>query len=244
MKIEPIRFFDYCDVYWKRHGQYKRSHSTESVLKVLKAHFRNPLLTEITAREIEDFRNERRKVVERSSINRNLAELKCMFSKAIQWAYAETNPVKLIKFEKENNQRVRYLTHEEIQRLIEGAKPHLKPIILTALHTGMRRGEILKLKWEHVNLKIRVIAINHTKNQEGKQIPIDRVLYDTFNGLPSKLQAEYVFMNRKGRPYQDIKKGFHATVKRAGIRNFRFHDLRHTFASHLVMNGADLATVR
>lgn len=180
----------------------------------------------------------------RSSINRYLAELRTVFSKAIQWGYAESNPVHAVKLEKENNQRVRFLTHGEIEKLIKAAVPHLRPIIQTALRTGMRRGEILKLKWDQVNLPARIITVTHTKNQEGKQIPIDKVLHPLLSERPSRSHSEYVFPNRKGKPYRDVKRSFPAAVQLAGIKNFRFHDLRPTFASHLVMNGADLATVK
>ena len=98
-----------------------------------------------------------------ATLNRELACLKHMFNKAIEWEKMEYNPVRRVKLLREDNARLRYLTCDEIRRLYENCTEHLKSIVLTALHTGMRRGEILKLKWEDVDLDQKIVFVKNTK---------------------------------------------------------------------------------
>jgi integrase len=119
------------------------------------------------------------------------------------------------------------------------------PIVIAALNTGMRKGEALGLTWEQVDLKHGFILLDVTKSGERREIPINETLRDTLSGLPRHITGSYVFWQGKdGRRYGDVKKSFRSAVRRAGIKDFRFHDLRHTFASQLVMAGADITTVK
>jgi len=142
---------------------------------------------------------------------------------------------------------LRFLSLEECQRLIEAAEPHLKPIIITALNTGMRKGEILTLTWRQIELKHGYIHLEKTKNGERRDIPMNDTLKTLFKSLLKnrRLDLDYVFVNPDtGKRFHNIKRNFATACRRAGITDFRFHDLRHTFASHLVMNGVDLKTVQ
>jgi len=113
------------------------------------------------------------------------------------------------------------------------------------LHSEMRRGEILNLKWEQVDVKHGFILLEITKNGERREIPIDNTLTMMFNSMLRGLESVYVFTNpRTGEPYKSVQTSFETALKRAEIRDFRFHDLRHTFASHLVMAGVDLTSIR
>ena len=122
---------------------------------------------------------------------------------------------------------------------------HVKPIVTMALNTGMRKGEILSLKWANVDLSHGFILLEITKNGERREIPINSTLRAALQGLVRRLDVPYVFHDAKtAERYQDVKKGFSAACRGAGINDFHFHDLRHTFASHLVMAGQDLTTVK
>jgi len=155
------------------------------------------------------------------------------------------NPTRGIKSLRENGARVRFLDQEEIRRLIEAASEDFLPILMTALHTGMRRGEILNLKWADADLKNRIITVQESKSGKTRTIPIDDTLYETLRVLPSRFQRGDVFVSpRTGTCWVDFKKQFHAAVDRAGVDDFRFHDTRHTFASHLVMAGVDIKPVQ
>jgi len=182
-----------------------------------------------------------------ATANRFLAVLKHMVNKAVQWEMVEDETLKRIGKVKplpENNKRLRYLTVEECHRLINASVPHLKPIVITALNTGMRKGEILGLRWENVDLVHGFILLDQTKNNERREIPINQTLRETFKHLPRRLDSPYVFIDEKGNRFKDVKRSFHSALRRAKIQDFHFHDCRHTFASHLVMSGIDITTVK
>ena len=251
-----MTFSELCEWYWQQHGRLKKSHSITGVLKRLKRFFGTEHLTAITPECVAEFRRVRlnRDGVTDRTVNRDLQEMKAMFNRVIRyrrWRGVLENPVAYVAFAKERNERVRFLEPIEIDRLLEVACPHLRPIILTALHTGMRRGEILSLHWPSVDFTRRVIRVEDSKNGEGRHIPMSDELRRVFGSLPSRQRGEHVFpspvASRRGegsKPLTDIKTAFLRALRDAGIQDFRFHDLRHTFASHLVMNGADLNTVR
>ena len=167
-----------------------------------------------------------------------------MFNRAIVWGKVEHSPCKAIKLFKENNQRLRFLEKEEIDKLLRNCSKHLRPIVAVALNTGMRKGEILGLKWYDIDIKRSVIHLLDSKNGEKREVPINDIIKKTLIAVPKHPESQYIFCNKEGKPYSDIKKSFFTALKKAGIINFHFHDLRHTFASHLVMSGVDLNTVR
>ena len=104
----------------------------------------------------------------------------------------------------------------------------------------MRRQEVLGLKWEQV--RNGFIYLSKTKTDDSRQIPVNDDLAEVFKSIRKRnqLKSEYVFCDKKGRPFVDIKVSFKASLRKAGIEDFRFHDLRHTFASHFIMRGGTL----
>jgi len=115
---------------------------------------------------------------------------------------------------------------------MNAASPHLKPILLLAYHTGMRKGEILNLKWEQVDLEDGWINLKpeQTKTHEARRIPLHPNVIENLKKITQ--EEEHVFLY-KGKPIKEIKKGFKNALKRAGIKDFRFHDLRHTFVTNM-----------
>ena len=99
------------------------------------------------------------------------------------------------------------------------------------------------MKWDDLDFRQKIIYIVNTKNNEKREIPMNQVVFNFLLKVKKHPNSSYVFCNKDGKPYSDVKKAFWHALKRAGIKNFRFHDLRHTFASHLVMAGVDLNTV-
>ena len=220
---------------------------------------------------LETYRNHLRRKPTRAgalrsiaSVNREMACLHHILEKAVEWEMIERNPFPTGKGKslliKENNKRTRFLTEEEIPRLLDECPRHLKAIVICALNTGMRRAEILGLQWAQVQNGL--ISLRKTKTNEPRKIPLN----DTLDALFSELRraqgpgAQYVFPFTKGehalkgeKPVrsrkgpaplpevvQNVRTAFAAALRRAGIEDFRFHDLRHTFASHMVMRGASL----
>jgi integrase len=125
-----------------------------------------------------------------SSNNKVLNVLKHMFTKAVEWEMVEEGVLKKIRKVKPlkgENKRLRYLSKQDCQTLINSCEPHLKPIVITALNTGMRRGEILNLKWDNVDLRHGFILLDKTKNGDRREIPINDTLRITLQGLTRRL---------------------------------------------------------
>jgi len=240
-----VSFDDHADEYLDFSKTNKKSWTRDRTsINNLMAFFGGMELGEITSLMIEQYKAQRKDKVKPGTVNRELSCLKHMFTKAIEWGRAKESPAKTVKLLKENNKRLRYLTTEEIQRLISACSPHLKPIVITALNTGMRKREILDLKWEDIDFHREIIFVKNTKNNEWREIPMNKVLVETLKNVKKHLDSDYVFCNIIGRPFGNVRKSFDSALKLSGIEDFLFHDLRHTFASHLVMSGADLITVK
>ncbi len=257
-KKQKIKFDDFAAEYLELHSKLKKSYDTDcKIIGLLKKFFGGKYLYEITSLDVEKFKSLRAKAVKKSklkdgkeqfispaTVNRALAVLKSMFNKAILWDKVDRNPCKSVKLFKENNQRLRFLESEEISKLLGNCCEHLKPIVIVALNTGMRKGEILGLKWRDVDIQRNTIHLLDTKNGEKRDVPMNDIAQKTIIGVLKHPDSQYIFCNKEGQPYGDIKKSFLTAIGKAGIINFHFHDLRHTFASHLVMSGVDLNTVR
>jgi integrase len=160
----------------------------------------------------------------------------------------DVNPMNSVNFFKEEVDTFRFLSLDEIDLLLEHASDHLKPILILALNTGMRRGEILNLTWEQVDFDLRTITVRHAKNKEFRKIPMNDELTKTLDKIKiMNNQKGYVFCHSDGKSFGTIRTAFEnlrRKLKRMGVPHFRFHDLRHTFASHLVMSGADIVVVK
>jgi integrase len=217
--------------------------SDSNSLRNLTPFFGHRYLHEISPMLIEKYKNERRSAVSNASVNRELSCLRAMFNRAIDWEMATDNPVRKVKFLKEDSGRLRYLEKEEIKQLLDVCNPMLKAIVTVAINTGMRKGELQKLKWRNVDIERNLICLEETKNGERRYCPMNVTLKKVFMSIPKHEESPYIFCNNKGQSY-NFRQAFETALKKAGIIGFRFHDLRHTFASHLVMSGVDLNTVR
>jgi integrase len=243
---------------YKKWAERQRSFKSKSYfIDQLVRDFGSVPLRQFNSMLLEQYQTERlQKGNKPARANRLLATLKHMFTKAVEWEMVEEATLKRIrkgKFLEENNRRLRYLSKEECQALINACDSHLRPIVICALHTGMRKGEILGLTWDRVDLKHGFILLDNTKNGERREIPIDVTLRETLLELsqgtkerPRRIDIPSVFYDpANGKAYKDVKRSFHSACRRAKITDFRFHDMRHTFASHLAMSGqVDLSTIK
>jgi len=247
-KNEKIKFEDFADEFFRLHSQPNKKptsiQSDKIIIKNLKSFFAGRYLYNIGPQFVEEYKVKRSKEVKPATVNRELACLKCMFNKAIEWGKTEVNPVRKVKLFRENNTRTRYLEKEEIQKLLDNCPAHLKPMVTLAVNTGMRKSEILRLKWIDIDFKRDLLYLIETKNGERREVYINETVKETLMRVLKHPHSPYVFCNKIGKPYANVRTSFDAALKRAGITDFRFHDLRHTFASHLVMLGIDLRTVQ
>ena len=143
-----------------------------------------------------------------------------------------------------DNWRTRFLSEPEIEALLKECPKHLKSIVQTALLTGMRKEEVLGLKWGRI--RNGPLYLTETKSGKGRQIPVNERLDEVLKELrrTNQLKSPYVFCDAEGRRFKNVKRSLAGACRRAGIEDFTFHDLRHTFASHLIMNGVGLKAVQ
>ena len=245
-KKEKIRFKDFAEEFLNLYSKPNKKSwkSDEYNLKKLESVFRGKYLYSITVKDIEKFKSDRLKEVSPSTVNRELATLKTLLTKAVCWGRVHENVCKHVKFLKEPKGRLRFLESEGIIKLLSNCDNRLRPIVVLALNTGMRKGEILNLKWHDVDFRQNIITLLDTKNGEIREVYINEQVKTALIQVKKHPESSYIFCNDKGNPYRDIRKSFFTVLKKSGINSFRFHDLRHTFASQLVMSGVDINTVR
>ena len=183
-----------------------------------------------------------------ASINRELAFLKRVFSVAGADGLVDSNPVRAVRFFRENNARVRYLRPEEEQQLCKALPTEHWPKVAVALHTGFRQGNQFRLRWTDVNFDIGLVRAHQPKSGEDYFVPMSDDLRTVLRALPSRMRSEWVFPSETGDTPLDAKNFLHRVfapaLKQAKITDLRWHDLRHTFASRLVMAGVDARTVQ
>ncbi len=178
------------------------------------------------------------------TVNRYLAALSKAFSEAQrEWHWVSENPVLRVSKEAESQGRVRYLAKKEWRGLLAASRksplPELELLVTLAVTTGMRRGEILQLRWSNVDLKSGQAVLHKTKNRERRSVRLipRAVALLRKHWKRSAEISDFVFCGVEGRPL-DPTHWFQRAVEQAGIEDFRFHDLRHTAASYLAMSGA------
>jgi integrase len=243
---------DYLE-FSRAHKAPRTAESDQTRMLHLAPFFGRYRLDEITRFLVDKYVYERRRSASRrgrpvspATINRELAALKHMFTKAIEWGRAEKNPVRGVPMLKQDPPRQRVLSFEEEERLLRACAPHVRMAVLLATNAGLRLGEVMALRWRDIDLEGGILRVEHGKGNRRREVEINSRLRNelaSYRGLAGR--SDYLFFNeRTGRPILDPKTAFRAAVRRSGIGPCRFHDLRHTFATRLVTAGADLVTVK
>ena len=186
-----------------------------------------------------------------ATVVRYMAALSHCFSIGVsEWQWIDDNPMKKVRKPKEPRGRVRYLSDDERYRLLDVCKQstckQLYPIVVIALSTGMRQGEILNLRWGDIHLKRKMMTLEQTKNGERRGVPLVGLSFELVSQLSTvrRLDTDLVFYSEaKPKVPIAIRKPWGDAIKLAEIEDFRFHDLRHSAASYLAMNGASLAEI-
>jgi len=203
----------------------------------------------IARRDIETYARGRAIKVKGATVNRELALLKHLFNIAIEKGYTDHNPVKGFKKYPEAPWRYKFFFSEpEIGKLISASAPHLRSILAIAFGTGLRKGDILKLKWSEVDLDRGIISIRMQKTGEPVEIPLIPLIQDLLRQMKSHASgSHFVFsLGSSGQGIRDIKTAFRAALRRSGLgaKGYRFHDIRRTFARMLYNQGVILTKIQ
>lgn len=185
-----------------------------------------------------------------ATVNRYLAALSHCFTVAVkEWGWLDDSPMRKVRKGKESRGRIRFLSDDERSRLLEACQESenksLYAIVVLALSTGARQSEILTLRWNQVDLKRGVITLFQTKNKEIRSLPLVGHALELFKGLNKvrHIDTDLLFPGRDKKRPADIRHVWMTALDKAKIDDFRFHDLRHSAASYLAMNGATIAEI-
>jgi len=207
-------------------------------LKVLLPYFADYCIGRITKPLVREYRSarHREKKLSETTLNRDIEVLRHLLYWAVDEGVLTVNPISRIRMVRERRKPRPVMSLSEEEKLLSEAADHLRPIIIIGLDTGMRRGELLTQRFEHIDLDRQVLYVTHSKTAggEAREIPLTRRLVELLSSLS---QTEGLVLTFHGRPLHKIKTAWKAAIRRAGIRYSRFHDLRHTFNTRLMEAG-------
>lgn len=193
-------------------------------------------ITKSHARDYRAQRHAEKDQLSEITINRDLQALRRILFWAVDEGFLPRNPLSRVPLIKPRGKPRLILSLPDEEKLLAAAAPHLRDIITASLDTGMRRGEILGQRWEHIDFSRQLVYVSKSKTGggEGREIPMTGRLLDL---LTKRRQPEGVVFTFKGRPIAKLKTAWKGAIRRAGIRYLRFHDLRHTFNTRLMEAG-------
>jgi integrase len=246
---KKVPFSDLCHDYLSHYVKVNLSPSnqknTEQVIRQLFIPSFGSLYTgKIKRQDIEKYMSERLLTVSPSTVNREFARIRHILNWACERKIIKDNPCKGIKALKEPPGIVRYFTEEEIKKLpqlFDAMPQRLRPIVAIAFFTGLRRSEVLNLKWSNVNFRERVIRVTETKTGEARAVYITPPVENALRFITRRIDTDLIFPDIKPTW---VSAAFMRACKSVGIKDFRLHDLRHNFASYLAMKGHSLRTIQ
>lgn len=266
VKARRIRFETFTIKYLEHARVNKKPKSAkrnEVSIGQLMPYFRGKLIGSIHPFQVEKYKKSRRDGgASPATVNRDIACLRNMMNKAVEWSYLQVNPIAKVKMLHEDNEVMWVLSPEEEARLLEecekrpqrkGAK-YLRDLVELALYSGMRQSEIFGLRRVNVHLDENYLLATDTKTHQDRPVPVNETMREILQRQMDD-QREYVFTNSAGGKLTVLTNAFWRAVKEAGLVRwevkdgktvkvrFRFHDLRHSFGSRLGMNGTDLKSI-
>jgi len=225
-------------------------HSLDKITPALVAEYRDLLLREGPGNSTGGRRALRGGGVSPQTARHYLNILSHIFAVAVrEWGWLADSPMRKVDKPRMSPGRVRFLSNDELTALLEACRDsscgYLYPAVMLALTTGMRRGEQLSLTWENVDFERSWITLGITKNKQRRGVPLVGAAQDALRSLRTvrRIDTNLVFPSHDGRKPYDIRRPFTLALKKAGIRDFRWHDLRHCAASYLAMSGVPLKVI-
>jgi integrase len=248
---EDYTYQEMKDNYLEEYSARKGSSDRDQVsLKHLLPIFGEKIETQITPREISQYKNLRLKEkAAPATVNRELALMKHAFNMARrEWEWVKENPVSMVSMEREPPPRDRWLTREEEAKLLACCPGWLHRMIIFSVETGLRRGELVNLKWSDVQMQVRVIVVFGSKTKERRSVPLSQRAFQVLQVLRRLEETgEFVFVHSATDMRVNVntlRTAFDSALKRVRINDFHWHDLRHTFASRLAQAGVDPYTIQ
>lgn len=237
--------------YFRTHHAQRTREKAEYVIRFFRSIAGEKLMDRVTPLDIETYKAKRLELVSAVTVNIELRALKAFFGLAYKWDVIQKHPFKKVAMVRIPERKPTYLTADEFRALLNAIeKPWLKNLDILAVNTGLRRGELINLKWEHVDLQYRVLnvvntATFQTKSRRDRQVPLNLTAVALLESTPKK--SEYVLNGGHGRKLDDehVSRSFREAAKKAGLSDDLYlHSLRHTFATWLVQSGVGIYEVQ
>lgn len=275
-EIKEIGFKDYAELWLKTYARTKcKATTVRSYEDIIKGHlvpyFDNYPLTSISPASVQKYvvdklsekKRKDRKLVPRLSpktVNNHLVPLKAMLKHAVRWGYLKESPAMYVEKPRVEHEEMEFLTPEEARLFLKNVTPKLYPLFLTAVSTGLRRGELLALQWGDIDFANSAIHIRRAlykglfttpkSKRSMRRVVMTPTLARTLKRHRLESPAnklELVFANIEGKPMDGdnlVRREFLPALRRAGLRKVRFHDLRHTFATLLISQGENVKLIQ
>ncbi len=248
LKEESLAFRAFAEKYWAAVSHTFSEQEQLRARSILDLHllpaFGSERVSRISRQQIEGYLASRAGQAKPATCNKEFTRLRHLLNRAVAWGFLKVNPCKGIALLKEPPPRVKYLVPEQMERLLEACSQHsvgLWAIVQLAAHTGMRQGEILGLTGADIDLQGKTVTLRKTKNNELRIVPLN---LEALKALATIPRPSDTFMPVfPGWTRQRLTVTFHRVCRRAGIADFRFHDLRHHAASWLTMKGVNQRTI-
>lgn len=240
-KKQQLTFWEAADKYYAiRLSKKKSAFKMKYTIEFLKKYFGNKPLASITTADVQEFYNQRLAETSPSTANRHFSVLRAIINKGILLKlYKGENPCIGVGKQKENPARTNYLSQEEIKEVLLHIPERSRNLVAFAICTGMRRGEILRLDWKDIDWTNNIIHIYISKSGNKREVPIMPSLRQVLLSMHPLKTGKVFPLTEKMVEYD-----FRHTLKKLGIQNIRFHDLRHTFASHFMMKGGSITDLQ
>ena len=250
--IEPVAFSDFAADFLKTDCQDKRSKDRDKgILELLKEQWKGLNLSDVTPKMIEDYKVKRMVLRKPATVSKEVQIIKRLFRRAMEWGKLRENPASTVKKPRVDNTRVRFLEPDEWKRLHKHLPEYLQVISTFARFTGARRGEILALTWNDVDMKRRRITFREAKTGRNQVIVMNETTKALLDLLPSSIdRSQRVFTlpsaegNKPAAGLMKLRRDWAAACLAAKVTDFHFHDLRHQAATDLLTMGAGLNDAR
>ena len=242
-------FGKYLDEHSKPNKSGKSYVRDKAIAERMVKEFGDVTVAEISAEAIFDYKRKRREEnVAPATLNKELSFLRHALEMAVVWEWLEINPAVRIPREKVKNRMERWLTEEEEEKLLNACPEWLRDMVIFSLNTGFRQNEMLSLTWSQVDLSRKTILFWDQKNGGRDTVPINPAAEEILkkHWKVRSLSSDHVFLTSNGTPFiaRNLIRSFSIALEKAGIEKFRWHDLRHTFATRLIHEGVDLYKVQ
>jgi integrase len=252
---QKMRFSELADYWLENHSKVNNAPSQyqknrERIDVHLIPNFGNKDIRNITPRMIDEYKESRLDVIKPATINRTLAILRKMFNDAVRWGFLASSPMKAVRQLHEAQKGFSFYNGDEVKSFLANCSDDFYHVACCAVYTGMRKGEIVALEWEDVDLERKLIRIERsgkgsTKSKKVRYVPINSRLLKVLLDLKSRNDGKLVFPDEKGRMRTtDFRGEMRKAANMAGLKTIRFHDLRHTFASNYVIKGGNIVSLQ